>query len=77
MREAVWQTVNPTITYFTNKIGLFESRKKFQFGTRNYGELHASPVKQWGGNSFIEEKEKLGGPVINKMSIGGNWEFKV
>ena len=40
-------------------------------------ELHASPVKQRRGHSFIEEEEKLGGPVINKMSIRGNWEFKV
>lgn len=25
----------------------------------------------------MEEKGKLGGTVINKKSIGGNWEFKV
>lgn len=26
---------------------------------------------------FIEEEEKLGQPVVNKESIGGNWECKV
>ena len=26
---------------------------------------------------FIEEKEKLGQPVVNKESIGGKWECKV
>lgn len=34
-------------------------------------------VKQRRGNSFIEEKGKLGGAVVNKKSIGGNWEVEV
>lgn len=29
------------------------------------------------GSSLIEEKGKLGEAVINKKSIGGNWEFEV
>lgn len=29
------------------------------------------------GSSLIEEKGKLGQAVINKKSIGGNWEFEV
>lgn len=27
--------------------------------------------------SFIEEKEELGGAVLNKESFGGNWELEV
>jgi len=34
-------------------------------------------VKQRRGNCFIEEKGKLGGAVVNKKSIGGNWEVEV
>lgn len=29
------------------------------------------------GNTFIEEKGRLGGAVIKKKSFGGNWEFEV
>ena len=29
------------------------------------------------GNTFIEEKGRLGGAVINKKPFGGNWEFEV
>ena len=28
-------------------------------------------------DSFIKERGKLGGAVINKDSSGGNWEFQV
>ena len=28
------------------------------------------------GNTFLEEKGRLGGAVINKKSFGGNWEFE-
>ena len=48
-----------------------------QFRTGNYGGPCASPVRQWRRNSFTEEKGKLGGAVLNKKSIGGNWEFEV
>ena len=48
-----------------------------QLRTHNYGEPHASPVKKKKGDSFIEEKGKLGGAVKNKKSIGGNWDFEV
>ena len=29
------------------------------------------------GNTFIEEKGRLGGAVIKKKSFGGNWELRV
>ena len=43
----------------------------------NYDEPHANPLKQRRGNSFIEEKGKLGEAVANKKAIGGNWELEV
>ena len=51
---------------------LFVSSKELQIRAYDYGEPHACLVKQRRGNSFIEEKGKLGGAVINKMSIGAN-----
>ena len=56
---------------------LLMSSKELQFRICNYGKPHASLVKQRTGHSFLEEKGKLGGAVLNKQSIGGNWEFKV
>ena len=57
-------------------MGLFRSNKELQFRTCSYGDPQASLVKLRRGNSFIE-KGNLGGTVINKKSIGGNWEFEV
>ena len=37
-----------------------------QFRICNYDEPHANPLKQRRGKSFIEEKGKLGGAVVNK-----------
>lgn len=39
--------------------------------------LTIDPEKQRNGLSFIEEKEELGGAVINIQSIGGNRKSKV
>ena len=50
--------------------------KELQLRTCNHGEPHASLVKQK-MKLFYREKGKLGGAVINKKSIGGNWEFEV
>ena len=64
------------VCFLTSRVGLFVSSKELQLRTCNYDEPLASPVKQRRGNSFIEEKGKLGAAVVNKKSIGGNWEFK-
>ena len=37
-----------------------------QFGTYNCVKPHASLIKQRKGNSFIEERGKLGGAVIGE-----------
>lgn len=60
-------------------MGLFRRSKEFLFGTYNCVKPHANLIKQRKGNSFIEERGKLGGAVIEKKkkSIGRNWEFEV
>ena len=44
--------------------------------TCNHGYPQASPENKREELSFIEEKE-LGGAVINKKTIGENWELQV
>ena len=53
-------------------MSLFGNSREVQFRTCDYGKPQASPIKQKRENSFIEEKEKFGGAVRNKKSIGGN-----
>ena len=48
-----------------------------QFRICNCDEPHVNPLKQRRGNSFIEEKGKLGEAVVNKKAIGGNWELEI
>ena len=47
-------------------MGLFRRSKELQFGTYNCVKPHASLIKQRKGNSFIEERGKLGGAVIGE-----------
>lgn len=53
-------------------MGLCGSSKELLLGTCNYGEPHASPLKQRKGKL---KEERLGGAVTNK-SIAGNWELE-
>ena len=57
-------------------MSLFETAKNCNLGQAIYGKPQAS-LENREVFSFIEEKGELGGAVINKESIGGNWEFEV
>ena len=48
-----------------------------QFRTCISDKPRASPLEQRRENSFIKEKGKLGGAVINEKCTGGKWEFEV
>ena len=50
--------------------------KNCKLGHATYGKSQTSPENKGEEHSFIEKGE-LGGAVINKVSTGGNWEFKV
>ena len=74
-REA-WCAAVHGVTKSRTQLSDWTELKQLQFRTGNYGEPRASSILK-GKQTLIEEKGKLGGALINKDFIGGNWEFEV
>lgn len=67
-----------TASYFFRKMGLCGNNKKLQLGMSNttageYGQGQRTKEK----NVLLQKEAAFRGAVVNRESIGGNWELEV
>ena len=64
-------------SYFSNKNGFIRDHKELQFMNCKHGKLCASPEQQGEEKLFYRGEGEGGSAIVNKVYIGGDWEFKV
>lgn len=76
--DTLWTSVNlkkKTVNYLTSKMGLFGKGKELQFGRSKLWQNHKQVERT--KNAVSQKKGESWGNVLNKRSIGGNWESHI